>query len=256
MDELCSQLAVDEVDGHLVAREDAGCLYWVQNLTLTEDDHWLAKGTPPKAPFPKKSYFRYLLGAMMQPVVHPSDHCQQLYCPKSRQLMTSYMACGYIAWLCQWRPGIFWVIQTEKEDKAAELVRYVRILGENQPDWLRAKHPMRSENLLERVWANGSRVLGVPKGQNQIRVHHPFGYLADEAAFLPEFEACVNAVLPVAKQIIAISSANPGPFADMCESSLGMETPRRVETTEARKWPAPQVILNSAITHGGGGPVV
>ncbi len=79
------------------------------------------------------------------------------------------------------------------------------------------RHPLVTDNTLERVWKNGSRVLGVPKGENQIRVDHPFGYLADEAAYLPEFELCINAVLPVAKQIIAISSAAPGPFADLCE---------------------------------------
>lgn len=64
----CSQLAIDEVNGQSVAREDAGCLYWLQNLTLTEDDHWLAKGTPEKALFPKQGYFRYLMGAMLRPV--------------------------------------------------------------------------------------------------------------------------------------------------------------------------------------------
>jgi hypothetical protein len=55
----------------------------------------------------------------------------------------------------------------------------------------------------------GGRVMGFPKGKNQIRVHHPFGHMADESAFLPEFRQCVNAVMPVAKQILAIRSANP-----------------------------------------------
>ena len=45
------------------------------------------------------------------------------------------------------------------------------------------------DNALERVWKNGSRVLGIPKGEDQIRVHHPHGVLFDEAAFLPEFMA-------------------------------------------------------------------
>ena len=74
------------------------------------------------------------------------------------------------------------------------------------------------DNALERVWKNGSRVLGIPKGEDQIRVHHPHGVLFDEAAFLPEFMECVAAVQPVAKQIIAISTGNPGPFADACSS--------------------------------------
>jgi hypothetical protein len=216
LDRQCALATFKEASGTLVSDQTVGCLYWLQNLTLTEDDHWLAKGTPPKAPFPKKSYFRYVLGEMQRPVVNPSPRCQQLYIPKSREMMTSWLACGYIAWLCQWRPGVFYVIQTEKEDKASQLIRYIKILWDNQCDWLKDRHPIKNENTIERIWKNGSRVLGVPKGENQIRVHHPFGYLADEAAFLPEFRECVNAVVPVAKQIIAISSASPGPFGDEC----------------------------------------
>ena len=71
-------------------------------------------------------------------------------------------------------------------------------------------------NALVREYANGSRILGLPKGRNQVRSLHPFLYLADEAAFLEEFRECVSAVQPVAKQIIAISTANPGPFGDEC----------------------------------------
>jgi len=216
LDQRCSLISAQQVGSSLVADPSAGCLYWLQNLTETEDDHWLAKGTPPKAPFPKKEYFRYVLGEMQLPVAYPSSRCQQLYIPKSREMMTSWLVCGYIAWLCQWRPGMFFVIQTEKESKAAELIRYTKILWDNQAEWLKDRHPLSADNTMERTWKNGSRILGVPKGENQIRVHHPFGYLADEAAFLPEFRECVNAVVPVAKQIIAVSSANPGPFGIEC----------------------------------------
>ena len=37
----------------------------------------------------------------------------------------------------------------------------------------------------------------------------------DEAAFLPEAQQCYDTVQPVAKQIIAVSSAEPGWFGDM-----------------------------------------
>jgi hypothetical protein len=39
----------------------------------------------------------------------------------------------------------------------------------------------------------------------------------DEAAFLPEFMAAYSTVKPVAKRILAVSSAAPGAFADECE---------------------------------------
>jgi hypothetical protein len=58
--------------------------------------------------------------------------------------------------------------------------------------------------------------LGVPAGEDQIRIHHPHGWFADEAAFLPNFEQSLNAVVPVAAPGIAISTASPGYFGDQC----------------------------------------
>src|SRR2546423_597432 len=44
--------------------------------------------------------------------------------------------------------------------------------------------------------ANGGHIRAVPKGENQIRIHHPHGYLMDEAAFLPEAQQCYDATSP------------------------------------------------------------
>lgn len=214
--ERCARIAIDQADGHPVVREDAGMLYWLQNLTLTEDDHWLAKGTPQKAPWPRKSFFRFLFGEMMMPVAMPIEECQSLYIPKSRQMMTSYAVCALITWMCQFMPGIFWVMQAGTEAKALELGRYVQILWDNQPEFLRLRYPLTKSSSLEKVWGNHSRVLAVAGGQNQIRGLHPWGYFNDESAFQPEFQECINSVLPVARQIVAVSTATPGPFAEAC----------------------------------------
>jgi len=152
---------------------------------------------------------------MLRPIVEPSNKCKSLFICKSREMMTSWLACGYIAWLCQWRPGTFYIIQTAKEEKAAELVRYIRILHENQEPWLKERHPAKGTNTTFN-WENDSRVLAVPSGEHQVRMFHPFGYLMDEAAFLPEAQQCYDAVFSVAKQVIAVSTAQPGWFADVC----------------------------------------
>ena len=81
----------------------------------------------------------------------------------------------------------------------AELIRYCRILYRRQPDWMKERNPLVVNNEVELARKNGSGVLGMPKGKNQIRIHHPYGYLVDEAAFLPEAEQCFNAVRPVAR---------------------------------------------------------
>lgn len=131
-------------------------------------------------------------------------------------MMTSWLMCGYIAWMCQWFPHIQWIMQTEKEDKVVELVNYCRILYRRQQRWMSEKVSVATDNATELILSNGSHIIGIPKGVNQIRLYHPYGVMFDEAAFLPEFKDCYHTAHPVAKQIVAVSSAGPGWFADMC----------------------------------------
>ena len=182
-------------------------LYWLQNHTATENPHYIQQGLPFKAPFPKKAYFVPLFEAFAK--------WSKLFIPKTREMMTSWCVMGFSAQRAQWfREDT--IVQTESEDKAAELVEYVRQLYDNQPDWLKTLHPVKTKTTYEIAWTAGGRVISIPKGENKIRMYHPTRYVMDEAAFLPEAEACYNAAVPVAKQIIAIGSAGPGWFADEC----------------------------------------
>jgi hypothetical protein len=213
LDARCSRAIVD---GNGFASTDFGPLYWLQNLTKTFDDHALAKGTPAKAPFPRKTYFQPLMGELLHPVLHPSKDCYTTLFPKSRELMTSWTICGYIGWLCQWRAGTTAVVQTLKETKAEELLRYITILAENQEPFLKERHPITRSVALEIEWKNGSRVFGIPGGENQVRMFHPFVICFDEMAFMEDAQQCFTAVLPVAKQIVGVSSAHPGWMGDEC----------------------------------------
>ena len=192
-----------------VASFDAGPLLWLTKYTKTEDTHWLTKGTPAVAPFPRKEYF--------VPITEKLLSENALFIPKSREMMTSWLACGIIAWMTQWLPKMQWIIQTEKEEKAQELITYCRILYERQDEWMKDRNRVVISNLTHLKRQNGSEVIAVPKGENQVRLYHPYGVMFDEAAFLPEFMAGYSTVRPVTKQIWAISSAGPGPFADECE---------------------------------------
>ena len=69
-------------------------------------------------------------------------------------------------------------------------------------------------------WANGSTLRGIPQGADQIRMFHPTLYLVDEAAFIDDFEQSYGAAEAVASQIIAISSAAPSYFGDVCMGIL------------------------------------
>lgn len=109
------------------------------------------------------------------------------------------------------------IVQTESEEKAKRLVSYAECLYRNQSKFLRDFHPLKGEaSQLSIEWAEGGKLFGIPKGESKIRMYHPSLYVMDEAAFLPEAEQCYNAAHPVAKQIIAISSAGPGWFGDEC----------------------------------------
>jgi hypothetical protein len=73
------------------------------------------------------------------------------------------------------------------------------------------------DNELELKWAKGGRFLGVPKGADQIRIHHPYGYFQDESAFLPEAREAFDAVRPVAHQIVCVSTDEIGWFHSECK---------------------------------------
>lgn len=146
----------------------------------------------------------------------------RIFIPKSREMMTSWLVCGYIAWMCQWYPYVEWILQTEKEDKAKELVNYCRILYQRQEEWMKSRVQVTTDNVTELTLSNGSHILAVPKGANQVRLFNPYGYMMGEAAFLPEAQQCYDTVQPVAKQIIAVSSAGPGWFGDQCGNAPAM----------------------------------
>jgi hypothetical protein len=254
LDERCSQVNLKPVagcPGSFEADETSGVLFWLQSgLALTTDDHWQTKGTPAHAPFPKLGYLRHLFGAMLKLLAFPELKRSSLFICKSRDMMCSYSVMGYATWAAQWRPQTFFVLQTQKEQKVVELLRYCRTLYHSQPIWLQERHPLEADNVLEMRWKNGSRVLGVPGGEAQIRIHHPFAYVVDEAAFLPDFEECLNAVLPVAPQIIALSTAAPSRFMDLCgldtEDSNWQSATKAMRKDDSTAFTGPETVQHAA----------
>ena len=206
-----------------------GPLYWMQNHTKTHDEHWLEKGTKPDSPFPDKPYFPWLVWHLM------NDRRQ--FIPKSREMMATWLLIGYGAWKAQFFPTVQVIVQTQKDEKVVDLIKgrgtpgYARTLYEQQPAWLKGRHPLTKamkdlpEDLIS--WANGSSIRGVPKGADQIRQYHPTIVIFDEAAHLDEFRESYGAAEPVCSQIIAVSSAAPSFFGDICvEAWTAAHNPR------------------------------
>lgn len=198
-----------------------GPLWWAWNTTETYDNHWTEKKlSGPHRVFPKLPYLSWLFYKFLTERI--------LFVPKSRELLASWSAAAYAVWLCQLFPSTRVLIQCQKLEKACELVRgthppgYGRTLYERQDPWLRAQFPLavRMGDLpADRLaWKNGSVIQAIGRGADQVRLYHPTVAIFDEAAHLEEFEASFGAALPVAKQLICVSSAGPGFFGDVCSA--------------------------------------
>jgi len=156
-------------------------LHWAQEWTKTENPKYLEMGLPFKTHFPKKSYF--------VPLFETFRTSSRLLIPKTRDMVTSWSALVWATHQAQWRSA-FSIVQSMKDTKAQELIEYAAILYREQPEFLKARHPLDGQTKNEIRWANGGRIMGVPAGENQIRTFHPTIWICDEIAFIPEAEEC------------------------------------------------------------------
>lgn len=83
---------------------------------------------------------------------------------------------------------------------------------------------MKEQSQTEITWKHESAIKGVPMGADQIRQYHPTLVIFDEAAHLSEFQASYGNADLVASKIIAVSSAGPGWFGDVCMEADKLST--------------------------------
>ena len=192
-------------------------LIWLQHYTKTKDSHWREHGASSAyRPFPDKPYFR--------PIVEAFHAEPVLFIEKSRDMMISWLMVGLFTHKVMTTEGIEVIFQSQKEDKAAELIDYAKCLYEHQPAELKLAYPlatkMANQSRLELRFAHGGRLLGIPGGADQIRSYHPWGLFADEAAFQPEAGECYDHAVPVCKKIVEVSTIWPGWFTDVVTDNI------------------------------------
>ena len=72
-------------------------------------------------------------------------------------------------------------IQTQKIDKAIQLVEYAKCLWRQQDPLLQEAYPLAKPLARQAAhslhFANGSYIVGIPGGADQIRSYHPWAYL-------------------------------------------------------------------------------
>ena len=187
--------------------------HWATEFTQTYNEHWMEERRPsPYEPFPKQLPY-------LEPLFQMFDLERILWIVKSRDMMISWACLAYLTWKAMSTPLCGSVVQTQKEKKAIQLIDYAKCLYQRQPTWLREAFPLakplKNQSDLQLQFANGSYIVGIPGGADQIRSYHPWGYLNDESSFQPEAGDCYNEALSVVKgKIIFNSSAGPGWYAD------------------------------------------
>jgi hypothetical protein len=187
--------------------------FWATEFTQTYNEHWMEEGRPsPYEAFPPYSYFDELFQLMLR--------LRILWIEKSRDMMITWLCIAFFLHQAMTVPERGVLIQTQKADKAKQLIRYAKTLLQRQPAWLQDVFPLAKPlNLqpdLSLLFANGSYIIGIPGGADQIRSYHPWGYLNDESSFQPDAGECYNEALSAVKgKIIFNSSAGPGWYADV-----------------------------------------
>ena len=205
-------LGAGNAEAELVATATCDAFTWMTEHTKTRNEHWKEEGRPgPYEHLPRYDYLRDLLdGIELEPIT---------WFEKSRDLMISWICVGYFTMNAMVLPSRGVIFQTQKQDKVIELIDYAKCLYRNQDPRLLAAFPLskpldqQPANRLD--FANGSYIVGIPAGANQIRSYHPWGYLNDESSFQADAGECYNEALSAVKgKIVFNSSAGPGWYAD------------------------------------------
>jgi hypothetical protein len=185
---------------------------WATKYTKTSNEHWREEGRPtPYEPLPQYEYLAILFEVL--------DSERIIWIEKSRDLLVSWSCVAYLTLKSMTVPECGVLLQTQKEDKAIQLVDYAKCLYERQPDFLRDAFPLtkpaKDQSALSLEFNHGGYIHGIPGGADQIRSYHPWGYLNDESSFQPEGGACYNEALAAVRgKIIFNSSAGPSWYAD------------------------------------------
>lgn len=161
-------------------------------------------------PFPAHAYLKFLSEEMLR--------SERLVVPKSRQVMASWLTCGFILWWCLFRSAQLVIAQSKKQEDADAMLERVWGMYLRLPEWVRKRARATRKQAQIRFEDGDNTIMALPQGGSQIRLHTPSLYWADEAAFQPEFEDALAAALPALHdggRAIITSSAAPGPMYDI-----------------------------------------
>lgn len=213
---------------------------------VTKDEHHISD---PIRPVPDVPYLRVLLDLfLVSGRLLPADQAHYardaglsshwlealarsglLLVEKSRQVMATWMACAYVLWRAKYHAHQLILIQSKREDDAANLVfvkeafvARISFLESHLPRYLQTVSFPKMSTYGHLYFPNGSHIWGIPEGGDIIRSNTASVIISDEMAFQPDAGASFAAALPAIQgggQYVGLSSANPGVFQEMVEAS-------------------------------------
>ncbi|MCP4899748.1 MAG: hypothetical protein GY906_22510 [bacterium] len=185
----------------------------------------------PYKPFPAKTYLRTILNYL--------DRCplKVKLIPKSRTMMCSWSVSAWTAHFGFNHAGTSTIFQSADEERAIHDVRYVKEMWKNSLPELKARWPVDKDPDRqpehEFTLRNRARWLALTGNPAKIRSEHPTIYVCDEAAHYDEFDQAYNTAVGCdCLHIIALSSPNPGPFADMDMSAVPTSWPEEYDAED------------------------
>ena len=206
--------------------------YWMTNYARTLDVH--AEEDACNEPFPDKDYIKFIVEKWIKHKV--------LLIPKTRQMMLSWIAVWLYLWDTQFHKARLTAFQSKMADDADYLVRRVKTIWDNEPDFLKRyytgdkfiKLVANPQNKGLHVYNKfelpiiDSWIIWVPQGWDIIRSKTLSWMLSDEAAFQPEMEDAYGAISPAISwwraRLTIISTAEDNTwFQNAVEDSLVME---------------------------------
>lgn len=172
---------------------------WAKTIDVHDDT-----GNPIK-PFPDKEYIKIITDKWLKEKI--------LFIPKTRQMMISWICVALYLWDTQFHRARFTAFQSKKEGDADALVKRVKHIWDNEPEFLKRYYEKGYPNGYMKLNVNpshrgkhvnckfelpdiNSSIIGVPEGGDVIRMHTLSGMLADEAAFQPAMESAYTALKP------------------------------------------------------------
>lgn len=155
-----------------------------------------------------QGWVRFFLWPAQVGVLKKLGNNRQVIALKARQLGITWLVLGYFIWLMLFRPAATVLLFSKADKEAMELLTRLKGMYERLPDWMKCKR-VEIDSAHEWKLSNGSRALAFATTGG--RSFTGTAALVDEADFIPNLAAFLNAVKPTVDaggQIVLISTVD------------------------------------------------